>query len=378
MSASKKIFLISSIALVVLLLFWGIYNLSFKKPAPKTTANNTSNASSASPAQNQSQIIAISDEAVLAPTLSTDSSAIKYYSKTTGQVYQIDLDGANKTVISNTKLVGLVNIFWSPDKTKVLAQFLNNNQLSFSFYDYAVRKGSALNKNIDAASWNNLSNKIFLKYLVANDKTGTLEVADPDGSNWNKITDLNIKDLVISSIPKTGLISFWNAPDAFTETSLQSVPIIGGDKKSLFTGKFGVDYLWSPDGSNVLVSHTDGKGGSKIQLALVNNNGGEYKNLDIPTFISKCAWSKNNKFIYYALPGSIPDGTVLPNDYNSNKFSTADTFWKVNITTGEKTRLVDLNKINDKYDAANLFLNSDESVLFFTNKIDGKLYRINL
>jgi hypothetical protein len=68
----------------------------------------------------------------------------------------------------------------------------------------------------------------------------------------------------------------------------------------------------------------------------------------------------------------------MPNDYYSNKFQTADTFWKVNVLTGEKTRLIDLNKISAKIDAKNIFLNPDESLLFFVNRIDGKLYQISL
>ena len=111
----------------------------------------------------------------------------------------------------------------------------------------------------------------------------------------------------------------------------------------------------------------------------MNYNGGEYKNLGLPTFISKCVWSKDNKTIYCALPGNIPTNSILPNDYKDQKFTTTDTFWKINTTTGEKNRLVETNDMpKNALDASEFFLNTDESLLFFVNKIDKKLYRIVL
>ena len=50
----------------------------------------------------------------------------------------------------------------------------------------------------------------------------------------------------------------------------------------------------------------------------------------------------------------------------------------MDLRSGKKERIVDLSKITGSYDAADLFLSSDESALFFVNKLDGKLYRIDL
>ena len=187
-----------------------------------------------------------------------------------------------------------------------------------------------------------------------------------------------MKDVKIARVPRTSLVSFWTVPEAYTKTDLRSASLVGADDKTLFQDKFGADYKWNSEGTKILMSHTDDDDKSKIRLAVINNRGGEYKNLEIPTFVTKCAWSSDNQTVYYALPGSIPDNSVMPNDYVSKKFTTADTFWKVDTMTGTKTRIVELNKIQSKFDATDLFLNSEESSLFFTNRIDGKLYKIDL
>lgn len=378
MSLSKKIFIGSTALLAFFLIFWGIYSFSFKKAAaPQPAPPQEKSEPAAVPKASSSKITAISDEAVLAPVLTPEKTAIKYYSKNNGRVYQISLDGASKKNIHTEELPGIASAVWSPDTSKAITRLENNGKNKFFYYDYAESRSAPLKDNLDTVFWQN-DNKIVYKYFDPKTKERTLNISDPDGLNWNKITDVSFRNLSLAPIPKTGLISFWNSPDAFFETLFLSTPIIGGEKKTLMAGRFGADYLWSPDGSSFLISSSQDKADSKVQLAIANDRGGEYKNLDIPTFVSKTVWSRDNKTVYYALPGNIPATVILPNDYTDKKFTSADTFWKVNTATGEKSRLVDLDKINGQYDASDLFLNSDESLLFFINRADGKLYRIDL
>ena len=380
MSISKKIFIASSGLLAISLILWGVYSFSFKKPTitrsmPTEKKNEPAVITPKVSASNK--IMSVSDEAVVAPVLTPDKTAIKYYAKKTGKVFKIDLDGNNKKTVNSAELDGLSAVVWSPDTTKVISRFDVAEKSRFFYYDYTTKKGTQLKENLDTVVWQK-DNKILYKYFEPKTKERSLNIADPDGSKWLKITDFDFRYVSIAPVPKTGLLSFWNFPDAFSETVFQSAPIAGGEKKVLFAGKFGADYLWNQDGSLILISSSPEKASYNIQLGIANDRGGEYKNLEIPTFISKCAWSKDNKTVYYALPGNIPASSILPNDYMDKKFFSADTFWKVNTATGEKARIIDLDKIAGAYDATNLFLNADESMLFFINRTDEKLYKIDL
>lgn len=384
MSILKKIFIISSVFFAILLLLWGVYNLSFKKVPVNSPANKASDTSPSAASKKSTgiKIYTLSDEAVLSPAITSDASAIKYYGQKTERIYQIDLNGENKTVLAEQESSGLKDILWSPDKSKSITKYETpEGKVRFYFYNYTESTGSYLKDNLDEIAWDNTSNKIFYKYYESKTNSRTFNVANPDGSNWKKLFDINYRDISIAPIPKTGLVSFWNSPDSYSETVFESISLIGTERKTIFKGKFGADFLWNNDGTNALMSHTDIKGGSKIQLAVINYNGGEYKNLEVPTFVSKCAWSRDGKTVYCALPGGIPDNAILPNEYSENKFTTTDTFWKINALTGEKSRIIelaDLEKAGGAIDAKKLFLNSDESILFFVNKIDGKLYRMDL
>ncbi len=380
MAVSKKIFFISLSLFAISLLLWGVYNLSFKSRQPASEKANQSSSSSniPSPEINSPKISVVSSQPVLAPALSSDGNKIRYFSKDTGQAFQIDLDGENKEILLLEETAGLSGVSWSYDFSKALLKKTNiQGKINFSLYDFSEKKFTRLNENVDEIAWQTNANRIFYKYFDPKSRIGTLNVSDPDGKNWKKLTDISYRYISISQIPKTGLISFWNSGWAYNETLFQSIPVVGGEIKTLLRGKFGADYLWNNSGNRVLVSHSDSNGGHKMQLAVMNNNGGEYKNLEIPTFISKCVWSENNKTVYYALPGGIPDNSILPNDYKSAKFNTTDTFWKINLETGEKSRLLELGDITGKFDADQMFLNQDESLLFFVDRIDKKLYQIS-
>lgn len=377
----KKIFIISAVLLVVVLIFLGVYNFAFKKSAP------TNQSASSEPVKEivknvaviakQEKIKAISDGAVLGPVVDKKTAAIKYYDALTGIVWRVDADAQSKQPITETKVMSLKSVLWSPEQGKAITMMQKDGKTAFYMYDYTAQKGTALKENLDTVVWDNLGTKIFYKYFDAATKERTLNIANPDGSGWQKITDITDRKLVIAPVPLTSLVSFWNYPNNEEETHLQTVGVTGGEAKIILAGKYGADYLWSPDGSKALVSSLLNKEDKKITLGLVTLDG-NYQNLNIPTLVSKSVWSADNKTVYYTLPGGIPTEAVMPNSYQENKFNTEDTFWKMDIVTGEKKRIIEAGDINGKYDASSMFLSATEDALYFVNRVDQKLYKISL
>lgn len=388
MSIAKKIFIISSVLLASVLFFLGIYNISFKKesPAPaaavatptaKTETSIPDKIGTALGIKNKEKIYSLTNEAIIAPTFLDEEGKIEYYIRSNGSVYKILPSGENEELVDDNNLTGLENISWSSDKSKVISRFNNSGKVEYSVYDYQTKKVSKLPSGASDVVWNNLGDGIVYKYTDAKGKK-TLNVANADGSNWKKIADISSNNILIAPIPQSSFISFWNSPSSLEETSLNVVSSLGGETRKIFSGKYGADYLWSPNGTKALVSFVDAKGGSKVSLAIINSNGGEFQSLNVPTLVSKCVWSKDNKTVYYALPSFSPANYVLPNDYQDKKISSTDTFWKVDIASGKTERIADMQEIKAAYDAKNLFLSPSEDILFFINRTDGKLYGINL
>jgi hypothetical protein len=382
MSIIKKIFFFCLFLFFLSVLFWLVYFFSFKEDTPPEIPEDIpviTELPETTPTNQSEKITTVFDDIAISPVFSSQKKVLQYYSKGDNQLMEASVLGKNKKSLSDKIISDVVGVYWSLDKSKVILKTKNSQGIyANTFYDFEKGTTQELSANIYNIAWQTNADRIFYEYFDRSKNVRSLSVSDPDGKNWTVLTTIPSGQSSFYQVPGVGLLSFWNSGDSFMQTKLQIIPLVGGEVKTIFENGFGADYLWDKSGDHILVSQSDVRGGYKMRLAVMNSKGGEYNNLDIPTFITKCAWSKDGKTIYYALPGGIPEKSILPNDYKNGKFKTADTFWKVDIETGKKERLLETDEITGTYDTKNIFLNEDESLLFFVNKIDDKLYKISL
>ncbi|HBB37318.1 MAG: hypothetical protein UX02_C0001G0216 [Candidatus Moranbacteria bacterium GW2011_GWC1_45_18] len=386
---TKKIFAISTLLLVLVIGAIFAYNFLFKKPASqeegldnaKISEEGKLNAtdSSGKTAEKNASIQAISDEPVFGATLSPDGNFLYAFLASNGQLNQFDLSGKLEKVLSTEKFEDIKKITWNKPRNKAIIKTEPAPGMAkFLYFDISGKKVSVLKGNIDSVSWSNLGDKIIYKHYDPKTKKRTVNVADPDGKNWHTVAEMSYRSAEMAPIPGSSDISFWPSPNAFTAAFVASVTFGGENQKELFKDRYGVDLLWSPNGDQAALSASDEKGGHKIDLLLMSRQGGEIQSLVFPTFAAKCAWSSDSKTLYCAMPGDIPDSAILPNDWQEGKVTTSDTFWKIDITSGKKERLVDPEKIGSSYDVLNPFLSPDEKSLFFVSKSDGKLHKLSI
>jgi Tol biopolymer transport system component len=378
----KKVFLISSIILGFTLLLLGVYNFAFRNNVNNPRVENTKTIEvksqpSAPITEKEEFIKSLTDEKIMSPTYDSKDNSVLYFVPRSREIKKVSLDTSSSSPIMTLSGEPL-HAVWSPLQTQALVEIKTIENTKWYLVDIDKKTELPLKDGMEMPIWTNMGDRIVYKYYDAKTKERSINIANPDGSDWKKIAESPFKNMSADVMPQGSLLMFWNQGNAFEETSLRSVSLIGGDVKTLFSGKFGADYAFSPDGQKILVSSTDQKGGSSLMLGMLLNQGTQYQNLLIPTMVSKVAWAKNGKSIYYALPGSLPDGSVMPNDYFSKPILTQDTFWKVNIETGEKKRLVEMKDITRSYDVSALLIDDNETMLTFVNRADGKLYRIKL
>lgn len=379
----KKIFYFSVGLLILLLIFLVAYNFAFKNnvndpaAAPKTEVFTQENDTVADAAPTAASIVNPINESLLGAAVSPDG-AIYYYSLDDQALKKASLEGKDKAVLLSS-LPGLpLRIIWSPKKDRALLLLKQTSgQSLWHFADLATKTLAPLKPEIGRLAWNNLGDKIFYQYTDPKNSARTLNIANPDGTDWKKLADLK-NDSFIAAIPRSTSVSFWNRPTALEKTSFESVSLTGENRRTLLSEKFGADYLWAPDGEKVLVSASVEKGGTSILLNSMNNSGGEFHSLSIPTLVSKAVWSEDSKTLYYALPGSIPENAMLPDDYFDKPLATRDTFWKIDTSTGKQIRLIDLKDMTQNMDSIDLFLSPSEDALFFTERATRRLYRIDL
>lgn len=380
----KKIFYISLGFLVLTLIFLGAYNFIFRNNVNNPVADTGKKQSLENENKAEKSVVSVDriasplNEDILGATTS-DDGMLYYYSLDDKSLKKATLEGKNKTTLLSNLPGTPSRVLWSLRRDKVMLLLTQTSgQNLWYFTDLATKTLVPLKPEISRLAWNNLGDKTFYQYTDPVSGVRTLNISNPDGSDWKKLTSLNSAEYYISSIPQSAAVSFWNRPNALDKTAFEAIGVTGDNRRMLFSEKFGADYLWSPNGTKVLVSASNEKSGSSMTLNVMNSNGGEFQNLSIPTLISKVVWSKDSQVIYYALPGSLPESAVLPNDYFSKLLFTKDTFWKMEIATGKKTRLVDLKDVTQNLDSIDLFLSPSEDALLFTDRATKRLYRIDL
>ena len=373
----KKVFYISLGLFILLGIFWIAYNFVFLHnasnplPHPHKIKIGRENESAADAGALQSPI----SEEVMGASLG-DDNFFYYFSLTDQSLKKATVEGKNKTVLLSNLPGKAERLVWSPRKDKALL-WLRSESGGTLWYlaELATKKLAPLRPEMSRLAWNNLGDKILYQYTDARTGERSLNMADPDGGNWKELVKLGQRDFFIAPVPKSTLISFWSRPHALEQTSFETVGISGENRRTLLTDRTGTDYLWAPDGEKVLVSTG---GTSELSLFLMNKNGGEFRSLSTPTLVSKAAWNSQSNTLYFALPGDLPAASLLPNEYWENPLYTQDTFWKMDLGSGKKTRLIELEDAVAGIDSTDLFVTPDEDAFFFTDRQTHKLYRIDL
>lgn len=379
----KKVFYISLFLFILTLIFLAAYNFVFRNnpndpiadPKKKQAKQEEKEEKTAVPA---TEITSLLNENILGATSGIDEK-IYYYSLDEKSLKKASLEGKDKTVLLSNLPGDATRVLWSPKKDKALLLLkLPDGTSNWYFSDIAPKTLVALKPTIGRLAWNNLGDKIIYQYTDPGTGKRTFNIANPDGSAWKEIAPIGARDSYVAPIPQSTNFSFWNRPNALEESLFESVDGSNGSKNTLVSGRFGADYLWSPTGDQVLIASSDKQGGNTLTLSIANKQGGEIRSLSIPTLLTKVTWAKDGKSIYYALPGGLPDNATLPNDYFEKPLITNDTFWKMDIETGRKSRLLDLKEVGQSFDSSDLFLSPQEDFLFFTDRSTKRLYRIEL
>ena len=384
----KKILIIFISVLILALIGLLIYNLFIKEPEKDGLSPGElpeGEEGGLEPGEEEGEITpkpelkikAISTEMVLSPTLSVDNTKVIYYSQYNGNVWQSAFDGSGLMKVSSAALDNLKDIIWSPDKTKVISIYQDEEEnISKYSYDYNTGKISILNPFIQEIIWSPNSDKIVYQYTNETTDDNNISTANPDGANWQSIFQTRMRNINLSWAGSE--ITFYEKPSGLTQGSLFMLNPLTKNLTKVLSGIYGMAVKWSPQGDKVLYSKT-GNQGNGIGLYIAPKNGSSETAIGISGLIEKCVWSQDNRTIFCAVPNNIDEAEILPDDFYKGSFMSDDEFWKINLETGEKTILLEpWERGGGIYDAVDLFLSPLEDYLFFVSKLDGLLYSIEL
>ena len=134
----------------------------------------------------------------------------------------------------------------------------------------------------------------------------------------------------------------------------------------------GLTTLTSPNGKLTLY------GNSSLSLNVYNISTGEITPLIVRTLPEKCTWNKTSTIVYCAVPKSI-SGALYPDAWYRGEVSFMDDVWKIDIENGNANIVLDPTSIlGEGLDGIKLTQDENENYLFFVNKKDSYLWRLEL
>ena len=179
---TKKIFISAAILLALLLASLLIYNLFIKQPSQEEPikpsgalpsspvdrpggSGSQTNAPSGSSSPTSSSLAAlkikpVSREKANWPTLGESGKTVKYFSRSSGRLYEVGFDGENYQEIVTPTLTNIIKAIWSPDKEKIIGVFSENNIIKKYFFDYSTSQTAQYNSQISYLTWSPDSKKI--------------------------------------------------------------------------------------------------------------------------------------------------------------------------------------------------------------------------
>lgn len=319
---------------------------------------------------NKAKIKIISEGPVTSTHL--DNSSILWYYDYSGQLWELSANNSEKPIAANQSFIeNLVDVFWSKNAKNIIKSGSEQANVKYFFYDPTKKTLANLKSGIKSIAFSPDSKKIAY-YFSPNSKENSLFSSDPDGKNQKTLAkELNLRDIIIKW-PNTNNIALISKPSGLVEGNLWFFDIRNLIINKIIDNLFGLEALFSPDGSSFVYSYTNEKG-QDLKLAVYDNKGNSKIINNVSTLVDKCVFAKNQLYIYCAVPELWPDSAILPDDYYKNAFATNDDIWKINATTGEKILIIEnLGSIS------NLAISEDETNIFFISKENQLLYKLNI
>ncbi len=311
------------------------------------------------------------------------ATALRYVDKATGNIYQTFADKIEERRFSETIIPKVYDAYFGNNGQSVVMRRLKSNDVTIeSFYGLLPKeklgedmvsnelKGAFLPEGIKDISLSPDASKIFYLSNFGESIIGTTlslsdtkktQVFDSAFTEWN------------SSWPTLKTIALNTKPSSEVPGHMYTLDV---DKKGFMRvlgGINGLTTLMSPDGKRVLV------GNNTVSLYIYRMDTKTYETLGINTIPEKCVWGKTNITLYCAVPVNI-EGTEYPDNWYRGEVSFSDQIWKINLIDGSTYMLADpiLVPKGEDIDGIKLAVDAKEEYLFFINKKDSFLWKLDL
>lgn len=299
---------------------------------------------------------------------------MQFYNAQDGKFYRLDANG-NPVPLSDQVFYNVNKVTWSPKKEETIIEYPDGSNI---YYNFNTKQQVTLPKHWDEFSFSPDGNKIAAKSLSLAPENRWLLTAAPDGSSIKLVEPMgeNADKVIVDWSSNEQVVALSRTGDPMG-SDRQQVLLVGLNKENfrgLTVEGRGLETEWSPSGSKLLHSVYSSTSDFKPQLWIVNatpDSVGENRRLlDVNTWASKCAMA-DDRFVYCGVPERLDTGSGFAPDLANQ---TPDRLYKIDTATGIKTEI----PLENNYTIGSIKLDADGKSLYFTDKNQAGLFKVNI
>ena len=308
---------------------------------------------------------------------------VRYTDKITGNIYQSFADELEEKRFTDTAVPGLHEAHFGSGGSRVIMRYLSRDGREIETFlggmpeeflggdiagEYQIT-GSYLPERVLDVSISPDFSKFF--YLLRSGDGVVGITAQMSGEGRSQIFESPFTEW-LSHWPNDRMITLATKPSYLVEGYVYSLDPETESFSRVLGGIKGLIALSSPSGRLILYAD------NTMSLSILNRNSGEAIRVGLRTMPEKCVWGKDSARIYCAVP-RFGDGNNYPDIWYQGEMSFTDRIWEIDPETGNAFLLADpINSAGEEIDALKLMLDQEEKYLFFVNKRDSTLWRMEL
>ncbi len=286
-----------------------------------------------------------------------------------GEILQSDFDGQG---IKKMREGGgeLIRVVVSNNNSEAIFTEINtDNEIIQKVINLKSFKEFKLIPNIFSPVFSPAGDKIAFHYYDPSGAINNISLSNLDGSNIETIFELNMYDIDLSW-PEGDYLYIFSPSSYLVKSSLYILDIVKGVLRA--SNIFGSGLIVKGEEKGILYSTVNNRG---KDLKLYFSNLDNLLELPLKTLPNKCQFTRENILIC-AEPINIKNET-LPDDYFKKKFYSVDEFVKFDFFDKTIEKIAGFTDLEKKQIDA-IELSMSEKYLFFINRKNNKLYRLEL
>lgn len=310
--------------------------------------------------------------------------ALRYAERATGNIYQTYADIIDERKFTTTVIPQVYEAFFGEKAESVIMRYLKPDGKTISSFLGTIPKeilgsdtsslnelnGSFLPENITDVSISPRGSSIFYLFNIENSAIGV--TTSSFGDKKSQIFSSPFTEW-LSQWPNDRMITLNTKPSSSVPGFVYSIDPTIKKLNKILGDINGLTTLTSPSGKLILYNNNN------LSLRIYNTDIEESVPINIKTMPEKCTWNSGSTNIYCAVPKNI-SGSLYPDIWYQGEISFSDEIWKVNANTGSTSLIADPYSFSskEKIDGIKLSLDENENYLFFVNKKDSFLWKLNL